>query len=61
MSNTAAVYAAYAELESATEIYYAAVTKFKSVYNPSQVGLDEFCEDINAVMIEIDNELDEVL
>jgi len=52
--------AAYAELEAATEAYYNAVGKFQQVYNPKTVGLDELCEHINCVMIEVDEELDEV-
>ena len=52
--------AAYAELEAATEAYYLAVDKFRKVYDPKTVGLDELCEDINCVMVEIDEELDEV-
>jgi hypothetical protein len=63
MSKTKAaeLYTAYSNLEAATEAYYKAIAEFQKVYNPESVGLDEFCEHINCVMVEIDAELDEVI
>lgn len=60
-TDAAAVYAAYAELESATEAYYAALGAFRKVYEPKNIGIDELCEHVNMCMIEIDDELDGVL
>lgn len=60
-SQAAAILAAYAELEAATEAYYEAIDKFKAVYKPQTVNLDEFCENINCMIVEVDAELDEVI
>ena len=56
-----AAYAAYAELESAAEAFYAAAQKM-SVYCTREAGpLNRLCEDINIQVICCDDELDEVL
>ena len=56
-----AVYAAYSDLEDAAEAFYAAATKLIKVCPESSNRLNNLCEDINAVIISVDDELDEVL
>ena len=56
-----AVYAAYAELESAAEAFYAAATKLMKVCPESANRLNRICEEINCVVVSCDTELDEVL
>ena len=60
-AQAAAILTAYAELEAATEAYYEAIDKFKAVYKPQTVNLDELCENINCVLVEVDSELDDVI
>ena len=56
-----AIYAAYAELESAAEAFYAAAYKLAGASPDTARRLMSICEDINCVMISVDDELDEVL
>ena len=60
-TEASAVYAAYSELEDAAEAFYAAATKLIRVCPESANRLNNLCEDINAVVISVDDELDEVL
>jgi len=57
----AAHYAAYAELESAAEAFYAAATKMIHVLPSASDRLNNICEEINCVVIHVDDELDEVI
>jgi hypothetical protein len=49
----------FAELERAAEQFKAALLKFQSVYDPETVGIVEFCEQIDEVLFDIDEELQE--
>ena len=49
----------FAELERAAEQFKAALIKFRSVYDPETVGIVEFCEQIDEVLFDIDEELQE--
>ena len=56
-----AAYAAYAELESAAEAFYAAADKMAKHCPREAQQLYRLCEDINIQIICCDDELDEVL
>jgi hypothetical protein len=59
---SAAVYAAYAELESAAEAFYTAAHNMAKHCPKAQANrLYRLCEDINVETVAIDIELDEVL
>ena len=60
-TEAAAYYAAYAELDTAAEAFYAAVTKVIQILPESSNRLNELCEEINCAVINVDDELDEVL
>ena len=49
----------FAELEKAAQEFKAALLKFQSVYDPETVGIVEFCEQIDEVLLDIDAELEE--
>jgi dTDP-glucose pyrophosphorylase len=49
----------FAELEKAAQEFKAALIKFQSVYDPETVGIVEFCEQIDEVLFDIDQELQE--
>ena len=48
----------FAELEQAAQQFKAALLKFRSVYDPESVGIEEFCEHIDEVLFDIDSELE---
>jgi hypothetical protein len=59
---SAAVYAAYAELESAAEQFYTAAQAMAQHCPKAQANrLYRLCEDINVETVAIDTQLDEVL
>ena len=47
----------FLELEKAAQQFKAALIKFQSVYDPETVGIVEFCEQIDEVLFDIDQEL----
>ena len=49
----------FAELERAAQQFKAALLKFQSVYDPTTVGIEDFCEHIDEVLFDIDQELQE--
>jgi hypothetical protein len=57
----AAIYAAYAELESAAEAFYAAADKLGKLVPETQLTLTSVCEDVNFAVVYVDQELDEVV
>jgi len=61
MQERHAVYAAYAELESAAEAFYAAADKLGKLVPETQLTLTSVCEDVNFAVVYVDQELDEVL
>jgi hypothetical protein len=66
MQQRHAVYAAYAELESAAEAFYNASNAMSAALreineHDTVERLNTVCEDINCVMVNIDTELDEVI
>jgi hypothetical protein len=48
---------AFKKLEKASIKFTQAIATFKETYDPNTVGLDEWCEDINDVLFDIDSEL----
>lgn len=57
----AAYYAAYAELEAAAEVFYAAAHKMAQLLPNESNDLYALCEEINCAIVHVDDELDEVL
>ncbi len=55
------LYTAYAELEAASEAFYAAASKMGALLPQKNALLCSTCEDVNFAIVEIDAELDEVL
>ena len=49
----------FLELEKAAEQFKSALIRFQSVYDPETVGIAEFCEQIDEVLFDIDQELQE--
>ena len=49
----------FKEVERAAEKFKAALLKFQSFYDPETVGIAEFCEQIDEVLFDIDQELQE--
>jgi len=49
----------FLELEKAAEQFKSALIRFQSVYDPETVGIAEFCEHIDEVLFDIDQELQE--
>jgi hypothetical protein len=60
-TEASAVYAAYADLEAAAEVFYAAASKMMKASPETTEHLSRLCEDINVAVIHVDDELDEVL
>lgn len=58
---TAAYYAAYAELETAAEAFYAAAHKMAQLLPQEANSLYALCETVNMQIVAVDSELDEVL
>ena len=61
MQERHAVYAAYAELESAAEAFYAAADRLAALVPTLAVTLNEASEELNFAVVAADTELDEVL
>ena len=55
------LYTAYAELEAASEAFYAAASKMAALLPQKTQLLCNISEEVNFVIVEIDTELDEVL
>ena len=49
----------FKELEKAAQKFKAALLSFQTFYDPDTVGIDEFCEQIDEVLFDIDQELQE--
>jgi len=49
----------FKEVERAAQEFKDALLKFRSFYDPETVGIDEFCEQIDEVLFDIDQELQE--
>jgi hypothetical protein len=49
----------FKEVERAAQEFKDALLKFRSFYDPVTVGIDEFCEQIDEVLFDIDQELQE--
>ena len=47
----------FKELERAAQEFKAALLSFQTFYDPDTVGIDEFCEHIDEVLFDIDQEL----
>ena len=58
---TAAVYAAYAELEAAAEQFYVAADKLGLLVPSLRQQLDTASEELNFAVVDVDSELDEVV
>jgi len=56
-----AVYAAYAELESAAEAFYSAAHKVAQLLPREANNLYALCDAVNMQIVHVDDELDEVL
>lgn len=50
---------AFTKLETAASVFKAALYEFRKTYDPDTVGIDEFAEQIDNVLFEIDAELQE--
>jgi len=50
----------YLELERAAEQFKSALIRFQSVYDPETVGIAEFCEQIDEVLWDIEQEIGEL-
>jgi hypothetical protein len=50
----------YLELERAAREFKAALIKFQSVYDPKTVGIAEFCEHIDEVLWDIEQEMEDM-
>ncbi len=57
----AAHYAAYAELESAAEAFYAAAHKMAALLPSEANSLYALCDCVNMQIVAVDTELDEVV
>lgn len=57
----AAHYAAYAELETAAEAFYAAAHKMAQLLPSEANSLYALCDAVNMQIVAVDTELDEVL
>ena len=60
-SQAAAHYAAYAELESAAEAFYAAAQRMSELVPALNKYHGAVCDEVNAFVVAADFELDEVL
>ena len=49
----------FKEVERAAQQFKAALLKFQSVYDPETVGIEEFCEQIDEVLWDIEQEMEE--
>jgi len=49
----------YGELEKAVEVFKTAITLFQQTYDPDSVGLDEWCENLDDTMVEIEEDVNE--
>jgi len=49
----------FKELEQAAQKFKAALLSFQTFYDPDTVGIEEFCEHIDEVLFDIDQELQE--
>jgi hypothetical protein len=49
----------FIELEKAAEQFKSALIRFQSVYDPETVGIAEFCEHIDEVLWDIEQEMQE--
>jgi|LauGreDrversion4_2_1035121.scaffolds.fasta_scaffold5749360_1 hypothetical protein len=58
---SAAVYAAYAQLESAAEQFYAAADQMAKLVPSLAAAMNQASEDLNLAVVQADTELDEVL
>jgi hypothetical protein len=58
---SAAHYAAYAELESAAEAFYTAAHNMAQLLPEEATALYELCDTVNMQMVAVDVTLDEVL
>lgn len=58
---SAAIYAAYTELERAAEVFYTAADRLAALVPGLAFTLNEACEELNFAVVAADTELDEVL
>ena len=50
----------FVELDKAAQEFKAALLKFQTVYDPETVGIVEFCEHIDEVLWDIEQEMEEM-
>ena len=60
-AKAAAINAAYAELEAATNAYQEALNKFQKVYDPTSTDIDQMGNLLGEFLFNVDQELDEVI
>lgn len=50
--------AAYKELDEAAQAFIAAIKKFQNKYDPDTVGLNEWVDDIQGTLFDIDEDIE---